>query len=216
VHALEKHDPVDFAYIERATVIAANGNYRAAWDNDYSLGFQDHAVKQASTMSPAISPSDSDLDLAFAPTAVARGGGAPEMLACAMSSSSNIDNGDPVTAAHLNDHVHFSRHASDGIYDDRTGKFQRTALTGSTPPKAVRAITGTRAAFVANKNGPEQEWLRDSAGAFSAMPTDVLSAAPVPVHSDQIIDRSGKLIRIFIHDDGKVHGGRRLLEQIQH
>ena len=249
VHVLEKWDGLDFIRIERATVIAANGNYWAAWDdNDYSLDFQDHSVKQASTMSPPISPSDSGLTRAYAPTLVSRGSGSPRLIVCEMSTDWNPDGPVPSTvvatetsgkwresgqfsddscadvpdtnspgvAAYLNGHLYFSRDFSNGIYDDRSGTVQRTALTGSTRPEAVLGITGTRVAFVAaDKAGREQEWLQNSDGTFSAAPTGVLSAAPVPVHQDQIINRSGKLIRLFIQDDGHNHGGRRLLEQIQ-
>lgn len=126
------------------------------------------------------------------------------------------DTNSPGVAAYLNGHLYFSRDFSNGIYDDRAGSVRRTALTGSTTPKAVLATTGGRVAFIAaDETGREQEWLQNSDGTFSAGPAAVLSAAPVAVHQDQIINRSGKLIRIFIQDDGHHHGGRRLLEQIQ-
>jgi len=119
-------------------------------------------------------------------------------------------------ASYLGGHTYFAHDGSPGIYDDRSGTFKPTALTGITGPKAILGITHTRVAFIGTTKSGEAEWLQNSDGTFNAAPTGSLSAAPVPVRTDQLINRSGKLIRLFIQEDTTRHiGGARLLEQVQ-
>lgn len=119
-------------------------------------------------------------------------------------------------AGYFAGHTYFSHGQSTGIYDDRSGSFKFTALTGFTGSKAVLGLTRSRVAVIGSTKSGETEWLQNSDGTFSAAPTGVLSAAPVPVLTDQVINRSGKLIRLFVQHDTVHHlAGTRLLEQIQ-
>jgi hypothetical protein len=57
--------------------------------------------------------------------------------------------------------------------------------------------------------------MQNSDGSFPSSPTGTMTAAPVPVHQTQIINRSGKLIRLFVQKDSAGNPGTRLLQQVQ-
>lgn len=118
--------------------------------------------------------------------------------------------------AYLDGHTYFSTISSNGIYDDRGGAFRLTPLSGTTEPESVLAITGSRVDYVARTtNGTELVWTQNSDGTFNSGPSGALAPAPVPMHQDQIINRSGKLIRLFVQKDSAGHPGTRLLQQVQ-
>jgi hypothetical protein len=245
VHVLEKNDPIGYLHFERASVVAGNGQYWVAWDeNGYSIGFQDHLSYQSRTQAPAVGRQEINGTLA-APTLLVRPGKPTQLVGCYFDNTTGIDlkdstavstttsgtwgpftetdqndcfggmDADLLKAAYLNGHTYFSE-PNNRIVDDVSGTFTATTLSVSPAPEAFLGLTRTRVAYVAaDGNAAEFVWLQNSAGAFPGNATGQLSKAPVPMHTDQIINRSGKLIRIFIQDDGKGHGGRRLLEQKQ-
>lgn len=219
----------------------ATWDYYSTGPHDYI----DYNLEQARTMAPAESTRTVGQPQWFGPELVARSGKAPQLVGCEMSTDylpdatysvitanattddwalsqqftndSCGEGGSGNTAAgYFGGHTYFAMPESGGIYDDRSGTFKLTPLTGMTGSRAVLNLTSTRVAFIGNTSSGETEWLQNSDGTFSATPTGVLSAAPVPVLTDQIINRSGKVIRLFVQHDTVHHlAGTRLLEQIQ-
>jgi hypothetical protein len=207
--------------------------------------YMDYMVGQARTMAPSESSRTVGKPQWFGPTLVARPGKATQLLGCEASTDylpdatysvitanataddwtlsqqftndSCGEGGSGNTAAgYFGGHTYFAMPESGGIYDDRSGAFKLTPLTGMTGSRAVVNLTSGRAAFIGYTKSGETEWLQNTDGTFSAAPTGILSAAPVPVLTDQIINRSGKVIRLFVQHDTVHHlAGTRLLEQIQ-
>ena len=96
VHVLDKVDPIGFAHVERASVVASNGNYWAVWDvNSYSTDFASHDVYQARSIKPAIKASPVSDNLWYAPTLV-KAGSNFTLVACELSSEQTQD--DPVSS----------------------------------------------------------------------------------------------------------------------
>jgi hypothetical protein len=109
-------------------------------------------------------------------------------------------------------HTYLVDQAQGALDGDLSGHLAPTAVQENVV--AALLVDGTRVTAITDDGKQTLRYVQNSDGSFPTTPTSAISAAPVPVHREQMINRSGKLIRIFIQDDGKGHGGRRLLEQL--
>lgn len=251
VHVLQKYQGPAYS-VDSASVIASNGNYWATWSTSfYDVDTRDTTASQARTMAPAIAPRAIGTDLWYDPMLVARPGSTTQLIANTESADfwppDEVTYGAVVAAPNGNDwtvaqrfpntassdlgsaiatyhagHTYYGYGRSPSVYDDRSGSFQATQLSGNAGTEAVLGMTSTRVAYVGSTAFSndyavhEAEWLQNPDGTFTAAPTGILSPAPVPVRFDQVMNRSGKLIRLFDQEDTTRHiGGTRLLEQIQ-
>lgn len=232
VHELDSgHTPV-----ADVSLAAANGNYWAVWDHHSEQGaFTDFALLQATTMSPAVAPTHIDYSK-YSPALVMRGSQSPLLYVCRLdgdvpdeyqsyvgtmtetnhtwSGGDQTDLqacGDPVPyglqGAYFNGHDYVIDNSDNGLYSDVSGALTNTGVNADT----VLRLTSTRVDAV---NGDEI-YTQTADGSFAHNPTGTMSAAPVPVYQHQVINRSGKLIRLFVQKDSAGHPGTRLLQQVQ-
>jgi hypothetical protein len=217
------------------SVAAVNGNYWAVWDHIGATTHEgtDVAVLQATTIAPAVAPTHVGYG-EFSPSLVLRGSQSPELFACFLGDTpppeSNvgvqtetnhkwttgkiIDSGcdsevitTGLNGTYFNGHTYLIDDNFGTLFSDISGTMAKTGIDADT----TLGITGTRVDAV---NG-DDVYTQNADGSFSSSPTGTMSAAPVPVYQHQVINRSGKLIRLFVQKDSAGHPGTRLLQQIQ-
>lgn len=221
--------------IADVSVAAVNGNYWAVWDH---IGASTHegtdvAVLQATTIAPAIAPTHVGYN-EFSPSLVLRGSQSPELFVCYLgatpppesnigietetnhqwTSSNQLTSGcdssvefTGLTGSYFNGHSYLIDDAAGTFYSDVSGNLSETGIDADT---ALR-LTSTRVDAVDG----DDVYAQNADGTFPATPTGTMTAAPVPVYQHQVINRSGKLIRLFVQKDSAGHPGTRLLQQIQ-
>jgi hypothetical protein len=231
VHELDSgHTP-----IADVSLAAENGNYWAVWDHIGATTHEgtDVAVLQATTIAPTVAPTHVGYN-EFSPSLVLRGSQSPELFTCYLGDTpppeSNVGvqtetnhkwaNGKIIgsgcddevittglNGSYFNGHTYLIDDNFGTLYSDVSGTMAKTGIDADT----VLGLTGTRVDAV---NG-DDVYTQNTDGSFPSSPTGTLTAAPVPVHQHQVINRSGKLIRLFVQKDSAGHPGTRLLQQIQ-
>ena len=224
--------------IDDVSLAAQDGRYWVVWDHVVvSHEGTDAAILQATTMAPAVAPTHIAYER-FSPSLVLRGSNSPELFVCYLPADQspppedsyiatmtekdhtwsggdqkNLPGCNPsaeftgLNGSYFNGHSYLIDVNWNKLYSDVSGALADTG----TPADTVLRMTSTHVAAV---NG-DDVYVQNADGSFPSSPTGTMTAAPVPVHQHQIINRSGKLIRLFVQKDSAGHPGTRLLQQVQ-
>jgi hypothetical protein len=239
VHVLDTSTSVRHP-VRGVSVVAEGGNYWVVWDHTAGT-----PLEQARTIAPAFAPTQiAGTDSMYAP-ALVRSAAATTLYACRLSGDlpNEIDStiasltagskgftddksdfrgcaagaarggGKGLVARQFSGHTYVVDQAQTALDSDRSGHLAPTALQENVV--AALLIAGGRVTAITDDGTQTLAYVQNSDGSFSTTPSSTVSAAPVPVHQESYINRSGKLIRLLVQADRQGGSGTRLLEQVQ-
>lgn len=239
VHVLDTSTSVRHP-VRGVSVVAENGNYWVVWDHTAGT-----PLEQARTIAPALAPTQiAGTDSMYAPALVKSTastklyacrltGDAPDTKDASVASLTATSNGftddktdfpgcaagtpegrpDGLVARQFGGHTYLVDQAQAALDSDLSGPLAPTALHDNVV--AALFISGGRVTAITDDGTQTQTHVQNSDGSFSTTPTSTVSPAPVPVHQESYINRSGKLIRLLVQADSQGGPGTRLLEQVQ-